>query len=98
MTRHRLSVCDMSAFKRCPTQLNKCLWHHNFRMRNIATLLLPVYLCCLRVVTTCHKLSPLLTIRYRLGVLDMYAVNQPAGTILGRYFITIEYIVYIASA
>ena len=44
-------------------------------MRNIVTLLSPVYLCCLRVTVIRHEPSHLLATRYgSYGVLDLYAL------------------------
>ena len=76
-TRHRLSVCDMSVIERRPAHLYECLWGHYCRMRNIVTctLLLLVYWCCVRVVPTHHKPSPLLATRYGPGVLDMCEIT-----------------------
>ena len=51
MTHHRLSVRDMSVIDCHLPHLYKYLWHHYFKTRNIVTLLSPVYLCCLPVVT-----------------------------------------------
>ena len=68
MTRRCLSVRDMSGIRCRPPHFNKCLWCHYFRMRNIVTFLLPVYLFCLQVIMTCHELSHLVVTRYRSGV------------------------------
>ena len=50
----------------------ECLLCRYFRTRNIVTLLSLVYLSCLLVVITCHKLSPLLMTHNSWGVLDIY--------------------------
>ena len=63
-TRHRLSIRDMSITNVCGVV--------SFRARNILTLLPPVYLRCLRIVTTFQEPSPLLATSYGSGVLDMY--------------------------
>ena len=46
--------------ERRPLHLNEYLWRHYFRTRNTVTLLLPTYLCCLRVVASRHEPSALL--------------------------------------
>ena len=56
-TRHNLSVDDMPVIEHCPPHLYKCLWHHYFRIRNIVTLLSPVYLC-LQTIMIHHEPSP----------------------------------------
>ena len=66
----RVTICQL-AIKHRPPHLYKWLWPYHFRMRNIVTLLSPVYLSCLRVIVTCDEPSPLLTTHDGLGVLDI---------------------------
>ena len=56
--------CDMSAIERRPLHLYDSLWRHYFRTRNIDALLSPVYLSCLRVVTSRHPFWQPVTDRF----------------------------------
>ena len=65
------ATCWQSSIILC-TCMNVCGIIILEQLRNIVTLLLPVYLSCLPVVATHHEPSSLLTTRYGSGVLDMY--------------------------
>lgn len=73
-SRQPVTVCQFATFwpviKRCPPHLQKCLWLHYFRMRDIIIAFLPILILVL--FGGCHDLSLLLATCYRSGVLDMY--------------------------